>query len=303
MVGLCRLCASLRKMDALVSIKDECSEICEKLRKCCQLNIKMQDALPKSICQECIENLNKSHKFYTKVTEAQETLKALYPDSQEESVQPSLVETLSAVKENSTKRSTSVLERDKVETTSGNQKKENPEIPAKQIKLEKCLAVKTNNSLNEFQNDKGETKTIKLRENFIQDVCKMLDMTKEEAMLESSYEIIETIEENDVEDLTEEGTEKYFNYQRVCEQQEEHHVVEEIAAKNPIDVLNDIELQAAEINEKPDDIVVPDNGLNIEFEYMDDYEDEEDDDDIVSNVDITQSINDGQLVKVCLYIL
>lgn len=79
MVGLCRLCASLRKTDVLITIKDNSNEICDQLLKCCQLDIMMEDGLPKSICRECIANLNISHKFYMKVQEAQDTLQALYP--------------------------------------------------------------------------------------------------------------------------------------------------------------------------------------------------------------------------------
>ncbi|KNC34187.1 hypothetical protein FF38_10125 [Lucilia cuprina] len=280
--NLCRLCASLRKMDFLVSIT---AEICEKLQKCCQLNINKQDALPKTICQECLGNLNKSHKFFIKVTEAQETLQALYPNNSIpeesnkdlESTQPTLLKTLSAHKENPIKR-----KHDKVIIINENDKQEleKPEIPLKQIKLEKLLAVKTNK----------EPKCKNSPENFLQEVYNMLDMTKEETIMENSYEILETIEEN-AEDLTEDSSDKYLNYEETSEQQEplieEHHVLEDSnVSKNPIEVLED---------KQTDVIILPDKEINIQFEYVDNYEeDEEEDDQLLSNVDRDQSKGSGR---------
>uniref|UniRef100_A0A1I8PTT5 Protein krueppel n=1 Tax=Stomoxys calcitrans TaxID=35570 RepID=A0A1I8PTT5_STOCA len=83
MIGLCRLCASLKKPELLVAITEE-SEIGLKLEKCCQLCINMKDALPRSVCQECLNCLNLSYKFYNKVKEAQETLEAFYPTTTED---------------------------------------------------------------------------------------------------------------------------------------------------------------------------------------------------------------------------
>ncbi|XP_037814425.1 uncharacterized protein LOC119605404 [Lucilia sericata] len=298
MVDLCRLCASLRKIDVLVSIKDESNEICEKLRKCFQLNIKMQDALPKTICQECMGNLNKLHKFYIKVTEAQETLQALYPNittpeesnKNLESAQTSLVKTLSAIKENPRKRNSSQQKEDKVKFIKETdiQEIEKTEIPLKQIKLEKCITVKTNYSIK-------ESKSKNSPENLLQEVYNMLDMTKEEAMMESSYEILETIEEN-AEDLTEDSSDKYLDYEETSEQPEplieEHHVLEDSnIIKNPIEVIEDKQLDA----EQTEVIILPDKELNIQFEYVDNYEEnEEEDDELLTNSDREQSENKGQ---------
>lgn len=84
MVGLCRLCASLKKSDLLINIQDESDEMCEKLQKCCGVCIEMSDTMPKSVCQLCLDQLDVCYGFYAKVQEAQEMLRTLFPSKQAE---------------------------------------------------------------------------------------------------------------------------------------------------------------------------------------------------------------------------
>ncbi|XP_005185360.1 zinc finger and BTB domain-containing protein 17 [Musca domestica] len=84
MIYLCRLCASLKKPDYLVTINDETNDICQKAKVCCQVEIKMKDPKPKQICRECVESLNDCYKFYMKVKDAQEALETIYPAAEED---------------------------------------------------------------------------------------------------------------------------------------------------------------------------------------------------------------------------
>ncbi|XP_061391890.1 zinc finger protein 3 homolog [Musca vetustissima] len=84
MIYLCRLCASLKKPDHLITINDETNDICQKAKECCQVHIRMQDLKPKQVCQECVESLNDYYKFYIKVKEAQEALETIYPTPEED---------------------------------------------------------------------------------------------------------------------------------------------------------------------------------------------------------------------------
>lgn len=79
MAEICRLCATLRKDEHLVKIEDSNHEICQKLRECFQFEIRIEDALPKCVCHNCVEALQQAFVFYTKVRDAQESLAVFYP--------------------------------------------------------------------------------------------------------------------------------------------------------------------------------------------------------------------------------
>ncbi|KAM7362690.1 uncharacterized protein ACRADG_013268 [Cochliomyia hominivorax] len=291
MVGLCRLCASLRKKDVLTTIKDESSEICEKIRKCCQIDIKMQDGLPKSICQECVENLNNSYKFYNKVKEAQETLETLYPtpevhgDKQKQitETQPSLLETLSVAKENFKKRKQSAVEEEivKLARIDENQTEDNRQM-AKENKLE-TSQVK--------ENDAKKSKEV--QETYIQEVYEMLKMTKEEIILEDSYEIFETIEGNNTEELNEDKEKnEYFSYQEVenhNEVQEEDVILVENGDKNCLEMFNVNEDADGKVTNKEGNLNLQYKGINNELEYVDIYEEIDEDDE--EEMEEEESIN------------
>lgn len=293
MVGLCRLCASLRKMDVLTTIKDDSNELLDKLRICYQLNIKRNDALPKAICQECIENLNSSYKFYTKVKEAQETLGALFPD--DNSTEETLAKTLSAIGENPKKRK---LSTENLKYAS--------EIPSKQIKIEQILLSQTKDVVKQFYIEKKiikETSTIK--EDVIQEVYDMLEMTKEEEkVLDKSYELLESFEDS-IEDLTENETENCLNYQDEMQEQllVKPGVVEENNAKNPLEIENKVGKQKeAEVAiEHIDDVIMTDNQLGIELQYFETYEDEEEDEneeiETIIDIEHTESTDEHVMVS------
>lgn len=78
-VGICRLCATVKKVNSFLTIQQEDHEVCQKLSKCFQIKIEISDSLPKCICHECIQCLNQSFDFYTKIYESQESLSALFP--------------------------------------------------------------------------------------------------------------------------------------------------------------------------------------------------------------------------------
>lgn len=265
MVGLCRLCASLRKMDVLIMIKDDSNEICEKLRNCCQVNIKLKDALPKSICQECMENLNNSHKFYKKVKEAQETLQALYPtanvnEENDEQIQTcSLVETLSSVQENVKKRKMSTTQQNKLGTPKGSENKQ------KQIKLEKSPeSVKLVN----------ENPPL----NIIEQIYEELEMTKDEE--EAIVEQLETIDEDNIEDLAHKDVEEQVfndNDDEVAEKREEFLDQEDMEENYNESAIEDV---LVENNENNDGVLLTVKDLNDELEYVDIYEEAEEDDDM-----------------------
>lgn len=277
MVGLCRLCASLRKMDALISIQDDTNEICQKLRQCCQLRIHMQDALPKSLCQECLENLNSSHKFYMKVKDAQETLQTLFPSTNKAEANnvnkscEALSQTLAAANDLNKKRKMSSSER---EVASKKKKIVSKEL---EITLKNKVETTTQNLKNiETAEDKqiniisDDEVSVSLEtavnEKYLQEVYKMLDMTKEMAG-DNSIEILETIDESDSEQIEDLGNE---NQEDECLEEapfEEHHIFKD---KNDAeeDILETLEQELLAGEENKD--VVADDGkdLSIEIKYL-----------------------------------
>ncbi|TMW52277.1 hypothetical protein DOY81_002610 [Sarcophaga bullata] len=302
-VGLCRLCASLRKADVLTTIKDESNETCEKLRHCCQLDIKIKDVLPKSICQECLNNLNISYKFYLKVKEAQETLQALYPSSAleketEEVMEESHSGTVVTDSTVATKKPKSKLitdaqvnDKDTIEPTIKKSKSEQRIVPVKTIKLEKVVSRKTLYSSEEFsqQNYSPAKKDTSETYNYLEEVYNMLDMTKEEVALDNSYEILETIENgNDtnvtVADIESEAI-QYSNNENDDEQRQfvetSNDILEEDcneALEDPVDIKESLVVSGTDSKE-----------LNLELEYI---EDEDYDDEISSSRDDRNKLND-----------
>lgn len=310
MVGLCRLCASLRKADVLTIIKDENSETCEKLRQCCRLDIKIKDTLPKSICQECLDNLNISYKFYLKVKEAQETLHALYPSStptedREEVMKETRSGTLEANVTIATKnpRKTKLItdaqvnDKDAQEPASKKSKSEQCFVPVKTIKLENVVSRKSLNSSEYSCSQKNYSlakKDTSETYNYLEEVYNMLDMTKEEVALDSSFEILETIEDaNDtkeiVADVESENT-KYSNNEIDDEQSQFEEAPNDIleedyreTMEDPVDVKESLVVSGTDSKE-----------LNLQLEYI---EDEDYDDEILSSRDDRNKLND---IKVSL---
>lgn len=310
MVGLCRLCASLRKADALTSIKDESSETCEKLRHCCQLDIKIKDALPKSVCQECLDNLNRSYKFYLKVKEAQETLQALYPTSVpaiesedvEENRSAALVTNLTIAnkKHKKTKLNTGAQDKIKNSKEPAN-KKSKPDqcvLQVNTIKLEKVVTKALSNSSKESQSKQNVSSSKEGTSdnlNYLEEVYNMLDLAKEEVILDSSYEILETIEDtNDsneiVLDIENENT-SYENSENDKQRQfteEANDLFEENyseSLENTVSVKKSLVISENESNK-----------LNLELEYIED----EDNDDEIS---IRSDKNKFSQVKVIFFFL
>ncbi|XP_055903386.1 zinc finger protein 391-like [Eupeodes corollae] len=77
MVAICRLCASLKNSETLTFIPDNSHDLSMKLLKCCQLNIDLNNVLPRGVCPECIRNLSASFEFYVKVHESQQALEKI----------------------------------------------------------------------------------------------------------------------------------------------------------------------------------------------------------------------------------
>ncbi|XP_036328092.1 zinc finger protein 665-like isoform X2 [Rhagoletis pomonella] len=83
MVGLCRLCAAVRKTDMLIPMS---VDVCQKLRQCFAMEMcQPEDKLPRRACANCIEALQNSFTFFKKLQEAQETLALLFDESNKES--------------------------------------------------------------------------------------------------------------------------------------------------------------------------------------------------------------------------
>ncbi|XP_055388208.1 zinc finger protein 182-like [Condylostylus longicornis] len=79
MASICRLCATLRKIESFVNLHDTSLDICMKLEKCCQLIVpRSNDVLPQNVCNECVLNLNDCWKFFQKVHESQESLSKIF---------------------------------------------------------------------------------------------------------------------------------------------------------------------------------------------------------------------------------
>ncbi|XP_037942699.1 zinc finger protein 107-like [Teleopsis dalmanni] len=71
----CRLCATLRKKDLFSQLTEE---LCDKVNQSIKIKIILVDNLSKSICEDCINDVQQVFKFYTKVNEAQELLGNLF---------------------------------------------------------------------------------------------------------------------------------------------------------------------------------------------------------------------------------
>lgn len=80
MTDICRLCASLKRLDQLVAtVEDSTVAIKVKLIRCCQIEIPQNDDfMPQNVCHECVQNLNTSWNFAEKVLQAQETLRQAF---------------------------------------------------------------------------------------------------------------------------------------------------------------------------------------------------------------------------------
>lgn len=79
MTDICRLCASLKRLDHLITIADPSLSVKTKLLRCCQVELPANDDfMPQNICTDCISNLNNSWVFAEKVHQAQETLKQAF---------------------------------------------------------------------------------------------------------------------------------------------------------------------------------------------------------------------------------
>lgn len=208
MVGLCRLCASFRKMNVLIAINDESNDICQKLRKCCQLDIKLNDALPKSVCQECLENLNVSHKFYVKVQESQETLQTLFPTKATEAVKENelwvtLAKTVAVATEQNKRKLDASEKEDRLSSKDGTDVIQKPET--KKLKLN--CNEDTKDKETPLENVQETLETVE-NEKYLEDVYNELGLCKDELENENSYEEFETIEESSNENkaITEEHT-------------------------------------------------------------------------------------------------
>ncbi|XP_075145596.1 uncharacterized protein LOC142220382 [Haematobia irritans] len=92
MPGMCRLCASLKP--SVTKITDKSNPIAQKILHCCRIKImESQNSLPKTVCQDCVDNLDVTYKFLKKVEESQKNLRAFfgsegqaYDDSQNDEV-------------------------------------------------------------------------------------------------------------------------------------------------------------------------------------------------------------------------
>ncbi|XP_050316907.1 zinc finger protein 485-like [Bactrocera neohumeralis] len=82
MVGLCRLCAAVRKKDMLIPMN---LDICQKVRECFGIEMcNSGDKLPKCACGICLETLQNTFSFFQKVKESQESLALLLSSSKDE---------------------------------------------------------------------------------------------------------------------------------------------------------------------------------------------------------------------------
>lgn len=79
MTDICRLCASLKILNQLVTIGEPELDILPKLIRCCNIELpRTDDFLPQSVCRDCVQNLNASWAFSEKVLQAQETLRQAF---------------------------------------------------------------------------------------------------------------------------------------------------------------------------------------------------------------------------------
>lgn len=79
MTDICRLCASLKTLDQLVTIEDPALALKKKLTRCCQLEFDdNEDFLPQNVCLVCVQNLENSWNFAENVSQAQQTLRKAF---------------------------------------------------------------------------------------------------------------------------------------------------------------------------------------------------------------------------------
>lgn len=78
MTDICRLCASLKRLDHLITIADPSLSVKTKLLRCCQVELSHNPILPQNICKECLSSLNNSWVFAERVLECQRTLEQAF---------------------------------------------------------------------------------------------------------------------------------------------------------------------------------------------------------------------------------
>ncbi|XP_014100196.3 zinc finger protein 485 [Bactrocera oleae] len=85
MVGLCRLCAAIRKKDMLIPMN---LDIYQKLRECFGIEMcNTGDKLTKCACGICLETLENAFSFFRKVKESQESLALLLNSSKNDKLE------------------------------------------------------------------------------------------------------------------------------------------------------------------------------------------------------------------------
>lgn len=83
-IHICRLCASLKRLDHLITIADPSLSVKAKLLRCCQVELPSNDDfMPQNICTDCLGHLNNSWLFSEKVRQAQDTLKQAFMSDQQ----------------------------------------------------------------------------------------------------------------------------------------------------------------------------------------------------------------------------
>lgn len=81
MTDICRLCASLKRLGALIPLSDPSQAVKKKLRRCCQLELPLNDEfMPQSVCHDCVGQLNVCWSFAERVEQVQETLRQAFID-------------------------------------------------------------------------------------------------------------------------------------------------------------------------------------------------------------------------------
>lgn len=79
MTDICRLCASLKTLDHLVTLGDPALSLKQKLNRCCQLDLPDgDDLLPQNVCDNCVQSLDNCWTFAENVAQAQETLRKAF---------------------------------------------------------------------------------------------------------------------------------------------------------------------------------------------------------------------------------
>lgn len=80
MTDICRLCATLKRLDHLTTLADPELDAFPKLWRCCQLDFPPvhDELMPQSVCHDCVCNLNASYAFAERVQQAQETLRQAF---------------------------------------------------------------------------------------------------------------------------------------------------------------------------------------------------------------------------------